>query len=147
MKTKIPLILSCILSLFIILSFTSCPEESIRGLNNIDDMPTSYQTLAFVHGSSDEGTVDITDTSITITLGSNPSSFGTDALELNTELALAEGYTIDDELYFGSHYILTFTKSGSPKIGFTLYNYSDYINVEKFVDDNLDPDFETTLTW
>ncbi|MFA7109653.1 MAG: hypothetical protein WC162_10975 [Sphaerochaetaceae bacterium] len=147
MKTKIPLILSCILSLFIILSFTSCPDESIRGVNNIDDMPTSYQTLAFVHGSSDEGTVDITATSITITLGSNPTSFGTDAFELNTDLALAEGYTIDDELYFGNHYILTFTKSGSPKIGFTLYTYSDYINVEKFVDDILDPAFETTLTW
>ena len=159
MKTKIPLILSCILSLFIILSFTSCPEESIRGVNNIDGMPLHLKTVVAVNSSSEEGTVIVTDTTITVALGSNPTDYGTYALELNTSLALAAGYTIEDgianlsftfdeELKSGDFYVLTYSQTGKPTLSYIFdILYPNDINIYKRVDETFDSNFITYFTW
>jgi len=145
-----------LVAFLVILSFTSCPDSVLTGENNMDEMPADLKTVAYLNYSAAKGTVVVTDTTITVTAGSSPTEVTTCALELNTSLALAAGYTIEDEyiegdstdLQDGGSYTLIYTKKSSPTIRyvFVIYLGSD-VCIEKYEDEVLDEDFQAYFTW
>jgi len=145
-----------LLTLSVVLLLTSCPDSVLTSVNNIDEMPNSIKTVEYLNYSAANGTVSITDTTITVTSGSSPGENITDALELNTSLALAASYTIEDEYVPGDSedssdggvYTLTYTKDSYPTIE---YEFGICINcdvmITKKVNDIEDEDFLVFFTW
>ena len=145
-----------LLTLLVVLFLTSCPDSILTGVNNIDEMPNSIKSIGYLNYSAANGTVVITDTTITVTSGSSPGENIADALELNTSLALATGYTIEDEYILGDTedpndggiYTLTYTKDSSPTIEyeFGIYLGNDVI-ITKKINDTTDHNYSVFFTW
>ena len=157
MKTYKNYFILIMLTLLVALFLTSCPDSVLTGVNNIDEMPANLKTVGYLNYSAAAGTVVVTDTTITVTKGSAPlSEYTSYALELNTSLALAAGYTIEDDYTAGDPtdpqdgglYTLTYTKASSPTI---VYDFSFCLGcdvmITKTVDDVEDEDFQAFFTW
>ncbi|MDD4083171.1 MAG: hypothetical protein WC162_08045 [Sphaerochaetaceae bacterium] len=150
MKTYKNYFILILITLLVVLFLTSCPDSVLTGVNNIDEMPDNLKTVGYLNYSAAAGTVVVTDTTITVTKGSaSLSDYTICALELNTSLALAAGYTIEDEYNADDEiYILTYTQTGKPTIEYEFGIYFDFdVCIEKYEGGVLNTDFSAFFSW